>query len=125
MNVVAGASFGLASPPVVYKNPIIAVALVQETPIIGTADDTRAWDALASWSGRLIELRQAMIYRRKANNAEDLIQLTVDGGKTSFHGAKACFHPEFHLSEIPAQFGTENVSDVLHSLCTGRSGESC
>ena len=44
MNGVARASFGLASPPIVYKNLIITGALVQETPSIGAAGDTRAWD---------------------------------------------------------------------------------
>ena len=44
LNGVAKASFGLSSPPIVYKNLVITGALVQETPSIGAAGDTRAWD---------------------------------------------------------------------------------
>ena len=44
LNGVARASFGLASPPIVYRNLLITGALVQETPSIGAAGDTRAWD---------------------------------------------------------------------------------
>ena len=44
LNGVAKASFGLSSPPIVYKNLIITGALVQETPSVGAAGDTRAWD---------------------------------------------------------------------------------
>jgi quinoprotein glucose dehydrogenase len=45
LNGLANASFGLSSPPIVYKNVIITGAQVQETPSIGAAGDTRAWDA--------------------------------------------------------------------------------
>jgi len=44
LNGVAKASFGLSSPPIVYKNLVITGALVQETPSVGAAGDTRAWD---------------------------------------------------------------------------------
>ena len=44
LNGVAKASFGLSSPPIVYRNLVITGALVQETPSIGAAGDTRAWD---------------------------------------------------------------------------------
>jgi quinoprotein glucose dehydrogenase len=44
LNGLAGAPFGLSSPPIVYKNLIITGALVQETPSVGAAGDTRAWD---------------------------------------------------------------------------------
>jgi quinoprotein glucose dehydrogenase len=45
LNGVEKATFGLSSPPIVYKNLIITGALVQETPSVGAAGDTRAWDA--------------------------------------------------------------------------------
>jgi quinoprotein glucose dehydrogenase len=51
LNGVAKASFGLSSPPIVYKNLVITGALVQETPSIGAAGDTRAWDV---HSGKLV-----------------------------------------------------------------------
>jgi quinoprotein glucose dehydrogenase len=44
LNGVAKASFGLSSPPIVYKNLVITGALVQESPSVGAAGDTRAWD---------------------------------------------------------------------------------
>jgi quinoprotein glucose dehydrogenase len=45
LNGLANSSFGLASPPLVYKNVIVTGAQVQESPSIGSAGDTRAWDA--------------------------------------------------------------------------------
>jgi len=45
LNGLSNSFFGLASPPVVYKNVLITGAQVQETPSIGAAGDTRAWDA--------------------------------------------------------------------------------
>src|SRR4051812_12469211 len=51
MNGLANASFGLSSPPIVYKNVVITGAHVQEGPSLGAAGDTRAWDA---HSGKLI-----------------------------------------------------------------------
>jgi quinoprotein glucose dehydrogenase len=44
LNGIAKASFGLSSPPIVFKNLLITGALVQETPSVGAAGDTRAWD---------------------------------------------------------------------------------
>jgi quinoprotein glucose dehydrogenase len=44
LNGLAKASFGLSSPPIVYRNLVITGAIVQETPSIGAAGDTRAWD---------------------------------------------------------------------------------
>jgi quinoprotein glucose dehydrogenase len=44
LNGLAGATFGLSSPPIVYRNLLITGALVQETPSAGAAGDTRAWD---------------------------------------------------------------------------------
>ena len=44
LNGLANSSFGLSSPPIVYKNVLITGAHVQETPSIGSAGDTRAWD---------------------------------------------------------------------------------
>jgi quinoprotein glucose dehydrogenase len=44
LNGVAKASFGLSSPPIVYRNLVITGAIVQETPSVGAAGDTRAWD---------------------------------------------------------------------------------
>ena len=38
------ASFGLSSPPIVYKNVLITGAHVQESPSLGSSGDTRAWD---------------------------------------------------------------------------------
>jgi quinoprotein glucose dehydrogenase len=44
LNGLANSSFGLSSPPIVYRNVLITGAHVQETPSIGSAGDTRAWD---------------------------------------------------------------------------------
>jgi quinoprotein glucose dehydrogenase len=44
LNGLTNSSFGLSSPPVVYKNLVITGAHVQESPSIGAAGDTRAWD---------------------------------------------------------------------------------
>jgi quinoprotein glucose dehydrogenase len=44
LNGLANSSFGLSSPPMVYKNVIITGAHVQESPSIGAGGDTRAWD---------------------------------------------------------------------------------
>ena len=44
-NGMTDASFGLSSPPVVYKNVVITGAHVQEGPSLGSAGDTRGWDA--------------------------------------------------------------------------------
>jgi len=38
-------SFSLSSPPKIYKNLVITGARVQESPSLGFAGDTRAWDA--------------------------------------------------------------------------------
>ena len=51
LNGVPNAAFGLNSPPIVYKNVIITGAAVQETPSVGAAGDTRAWDVR---TGKLI-----------------------------------------------------------------------
>ena len=51
LNGLANSSFGLSSPPIVYKNVVITGAHVQEGPSIGAAGDTRAWDV---HSGKLI-----------------------------------------------------------------------
>jgi quinoprotein glucose dehydrogenase len=51
LNGVAKAPFGLSSPPIVYRNLVITGALVQETPSVGAAGDTRAWDV---HTGRLV-----------------------------------------------------------------------
>jgi quinoprotein glucose dehydrogenase len=45
LNGLENSSFGLSSPPVVYKNVVITGAHVQEGPSVGAAGDTRAWDA--------------------------------------------------------------------------------
>lgn len=45
------ASFGLSSPPIVYKNVLITGAHVQESPSLGSSGDTRAWDV---HTGKLI-----------------------------------------------------------------------
>ena len=45
LNGLANSSFGLSSPPIVYKGLVITGAHVQEGPSIGAAGDTRAWDA--------------------------------------------------------------------------------
>ncbi len=45
LNGLANSSFGLSSPPIVYKNVVITGAHVQEGPSVGAAGDTRAWDA--------------------------------------------------------------------------------
>jgi quinoprotein glucose dehydrogenase len=44
LNGLRNSMFGLSSPPVVYKNLVITGAHVQESPSIGAAGDTRAWD---------------------------------------------------------------------------------
>jgi quinoprotein glucose dehydrogenase len=44
LNGLTNSSFGLSSPPIVYKNLVITGAHVQEGPSIGSAGDTRAWD---------------------------------------------------------------------------------
>ena len=44
LNGLADSTFGLSSPPIVYKNLVITGAHVQEGPSIGAAGDTRAWD---------------------------------------------------------------------------------
>src|SRR6185295_15640405 len=44
LNGLENSSFGLSSPPIVYKNVVITGAHVQEGPSIGAAGDTRAWD---------------------------------------------------------------------------------
>jgi len=44
LNGLANSMFGLSSPPLVYKNVLITGAHVQESPSIGAAGDTRAWD---------------------------------------------------------------------------------
>ena len=51
LNGLENASFGLSSPPIVYKNVVITGAHVQEGPSVGAAGDTRAWDAR---TGKLI-----------------------------------------------------------------------
>ncbi len=45
LNGLKDSSFGLSSPPIVYKNVVITGAHVQEGPSVGSAGDTRAWDA--------------------------------------------------------------------------------
>jgi quinoprotein glucose dehydrogenase len=45
LNGLTDSSFGQSSPPIVYKNVVITGAHVQEGPSIGSAGDTRAWDA--------------------------------------------------------------------------------
>ena len=44
LNGLTNSSFGLSSPPIVYKNVVITGAHVQEGPSIGAAGDTRGWD---------------------------------------------------------------------------------
>ncbi len=44
LNGLSNSMFGLSSPPIVYKNLVITGAHVQESPSIGAAGDTRAWD---------------------------------------------------------------------------------
>jgi quinoprotein glucose dehydrogenase len=44
LNGLANSTFGLSSPPIVYRNVVITGAHVQESPSIGAAGDTRAWD---------------------------------------------------------------------------------
>ena len=51
MNGLANASFGLSSPPIIYKNLVITGAHVQESPSFGASGDTRAWDAV---TGKLV-----------------------------------------------------------------------
>jgi glucose dehydrogenase len=43
--------FSLSSPPQVYKNVVITGAVVQESPSLGPAGDTRGWDAV---TGKLL-----------------------------------------------------------------------
>jgi len=45
LNGLENSSFGLSSPPIIYKNVVITGAHVQEGPSVGAAGDTRAWDA--------------------------------------------------------------------------------
>src|SRR5581483_2087936 len=51
LNGLANSSFGLSSPPIVYKNVVITGAHVQEGPSVGAAGDTRGWDV---HSGKLL-----------------------------------------------------------------------
>jgi quinoprotein glucose dehydrogenase len=51
LNGLENSSFGLSSPPIVYKNVVITGAHVQEGPSVGAAGDTRAWDVR---TGKLI-----------------------------------------------------------------------
>jgi quinoprotein glucose dehydrogenase len=51
MNGFPDASFGLSSPPIVYKNVVITGAHVQEFPSLGASGDTRGWDV---HSGKLL-----------------------------------------------------------------------
>jgi quinoprotein glucose dehydrogenase len=44
-NGFTNGNFSLSSPPKVYKNLVITGARVQESPSLGFAGDTRAWDA--------------------------------------------------------------------------------
>ncbi|MBV9155478.1 MAG: PQQ-binding-like beta-propeller repeat protein [Acidobacteriaceae bacterium] len=44
MNGYPDATYGLNSPPVIYRNLVITGAAVQEFPSLGAAGDTRAWD---------------------------------------------------------------------------------
>jgi quinoprotein glucose dehydrogenase len=44
MNGYPDATYGLNSPPVIYKDLVITGAAVQESPSLGAAGDTRAWD---------------------------------------------------------------------------------
>ena len=44
LNALTNSMFGLSSPPIVFKNVVITGAHVQESPSIGAAGDTRAWD---------------------------------------------------------------------------------
>jgi len=44
LNGVADASYGLTSPPIVYRNLVITGAATQEFPTRGAAGDIRAWD---------------------------------------------------------------------------------
>ena len=45
MNGFEQASYGLSSPPIMYKNLIITGAHTQESPSLGAAGDVRGWDA--------------------------------------------------------------------------------
>ena len=51
LNGLTNSSFGLSSPPIVYRNVVITGAHVQEGPSIGSAGDTRGWDV---HSGKLL-----------------------------------------------------------------------
>lgn len=44
LNGLTNSMFGLSSPPIVYKNLVVTGAHVQESPSIGAAGNTRAWD---------------------------------------------------------------------------------
>lgn len=44
LNGLTNSMFGLSSPPIVYKSVVITGAHVQESPSVGAAGDTRAWD---------------------------------------------------------------------------------
>jgi len=44
LNGYPNAFYDLSSPPIVYKNLVITGAHVQESPSLGAAGDTRAWD---------------------------------------------------------------------------------
>ncbi len=44
LNGLTNSMFGLSSPPLAYKNVLITGAHVQESPSVGAAGDTRAWD---------------------------------------------------------------------------------
>jgi quinoprotein glucose dehydrogenase len=44
LNGLANSMFGLSSPPIIYKSVVITGAHVQESPSVGAAGDTRAWD---------------------------------------------------------------------------------
>src|SRR2546428_234394 len=45
MNGYDQAPYGLSSPPVMYKSLIITGSHTQETPMLGSSGDVRAWDA--------------------------------------------------------------------------------
>lgn len=44
LNGFPNAFYDLSSPPIIYKNLVITGAHVQESPSLGAAGDTRAWD---------------------------------------------------------------------------------
>jgi quinoprotein glucose dehydrogenase len=45
MNGFDQASYGLSSPPIMYKSLVITGAHTQESPMLGSSGDVRAWDA--------------------------------------------------------------------------------